>query len=279
MTALAKEFFVSQTAISNSITRLEKELDVKLFERVGRNMILNKYGEAYLAHVESMLLMLEDANATIKRLKGTVQANVSLAMNSPVLWGDIVAKFISDNPGYTIALRECVIDSIQKQLPSLDVDLILAGKDDFTLDALDHIVFSRDRLWLCVPPGHWLAKRKSIKLAEAKNENFIEQPQHTGFSRFCKKVFSAAGFEPKIVAECNYEMRRELFRKNVGVLLASDSALRVNYYNYGANVLIEEPLIRREMALFWSKTRKLSPQAVAFNDMLLQVYRNDPLFH
>lgn len=273
MTALAEELFVSQTALSNSITRLEEELGVKLFERASRSMILNEYGSVYLAHVESMLLTLEAATAAVNRLKGGTPDHISLAMNSPVLWGDIVAKFISDHPGCTITLRECIIDTIQKQLPKLDVDLILAGKDDFSSDALDHIVFSRDRLWLCVPPNHWLAERKSIKLSEAKNESFICQPKHTGFSRFCQKVFAAAGFEPKIIAECNYEMRRELLLKNAGVLLASDSVLRVNYYNYGANILIDEPLIRREMALLWSRTKKLSPHATAFKETLLQVYR------
>ena len=276
MTTLAKELFVSQTALSNSITRLEEELGVKLFERAGRGLILNEYGTVYLAHVESMLLTLEDANAAINRLKVGAPEHVSLAINSPVLWSDIIAKFVSDHLGCTIALRECLIDSIEKQLPRLDVDLVLAGKDDFFSDALEHIVFSRDRLWLCVPPGHWLEGRKGIDLAEAKNENFIFQLKHTGFSKFCRKMFMAAGFEPKIIAECNYEMRRELFHKNVGVILATDSALRVNYYNYGASVLIEKPSNRRDMALFWSKARKPSPIAVAFKETLLQVYQNNP---
>jgi len=276
MTALAAELFVSQTALSNSITRLEEELGVQLFHRKGRSLTLNEYGSVYLSHVESMLLTMENANAAIRRLKGDVQDHVSVAMNSPVLWGDIVTKFISNNPGCTIALRECMLDSIQKDLPKLDVDLILAGKDDLLSDSLNHIVFSRDRLWLCVPPGHWLAERKSIKLAEAKNEYFISQPKHVGFARFCQKIFAAAGFEPKVIAECDYEMRRELFRQNVGVLISTDSVLRINFYNYGANVLIEEPSTRREMALFWSKARKLSPKAVAFKEALLQVYQSKP---
>lgn len=276
MTALAEELFVSQTALSNAISRLEDELGVQLFERSGRTLVLNEYGAVYLPHVESMLFALENANAAVNRLKGGTLNNVSIAMNSPVLWGDIIAGFLSEHRDCTITQQECMVDSMQKMLPKLDVDLILAGKEDFSSDTLDHVIFSRDRLWLCVPPGHWLSGRRTMKLIEARNENFICQPGHTGFARFSRRIFQAAGFEPKVVAECDYEMRRELFRQNVGVLVATDSVLRVNYYGYGSSVLIEGPSTLREMALFWSNTRRLSPIAVTFKETLLSVYRNNP---
>ena len=51
----AKQLNVSQPAISLSISRLEQELGVKLFNRIGRNIVLNEYGAAFYEHANKIL--------------------------------------------------------------------------------------------------------------------------------------------------------------------------------------------------------------------------------
>src|SRR5262245_23909416 len=51
-TAAANRLTLSQPALSRSIARLEHELGVPLFDREGRSVRLNRYGKAFLAHVE-----------------------------------------------------------------------------------------------------------------------------------------------------------------------------------------------------------------------------------
>ena len=61
LTNAAKKLNVAQPALSVSISRLESEVGVPLFDRVGRGIYLNKCGEIYLEHVEQALNIMKKA--------------------------------------------------------------------------------------------------------------------------------------------------------------------------------------------------------------------------
>ena len=58
LTRAAEQLHVSPPALSNSLKRLERDLGVELFDRVGRNLVLNRYGEAYLPYVRAILELI-----------------------------------------------------------------------------------------------------------------------------------------------------------------------------------------------------------------------------
>lgn len=274
MTKLSEDLFVSQTALSKSIARLESELGVKLFDRQGRNIVLNEYGKTFLQYVEPAVNSLSMGQQVLSDMRAESSMNVSLALASSILWGTLIGSFLSRNPECSISQRECRIDAIMERLPKLDVDLIIAGSADFDSPLLDSVKFISDSVRLYVPLGHHLADRKSIKLIEAKDENFICQPKHTGFSKFSNTLFQKAGFTPKIVAECDYTLRRELLRNGTGVVLASDTVLRANFFDHCVPVLIEDDFAVRHMSCFWLKNRPLSPAATRFRDFVVDYYDN-----
>lgn len=274
MSRLSKEQFVSQTALSNSIARLEKELGIQLFDRCGRNLVLNEYGQMFLQFVEPALNSIALGQQAIENIRHKDSNNVSIAIASSTLWGTMIGSFLAQNPQYSISQRECRIDPILQALPQLDVDLIIAGSVDFDTPHLDSVEFIRDAVRLYVPLDHPFAARKSIRLIEAKNEAFICQPKTTGFSRFSNTLFEKAGFKPNIVAECDYTLRRELLRNDVGVVLASDSTLRAHFFDNCVSVLIEDEYAIRGMSCFWLKNRPLSNAAQKFRAFLLEYYSN-----
>lgn len=274
MTSLSSELYVSQTALSNSISRLEAEVGVQLFDRIGRNLFLNEYGAAYLEYIEDAFSSLDKASNIIQDLKNKNTNNVSISLNSPLLYEDIFASFINKHPGYTLTQCECNISSISDKLPKLETDLIIAGSSDFDSTSLQSHTLSKDRLWIFVPPSHRLANRKSVQIEELKNEKFICQSPHTGFSRFCKKLFNEINFTPQIIAECDYSMRKILFHQNIGIILATDANIRANYYNYGHSILLKGIDVTRDMSIFWSKNNELSEAAKLFRNHVIEYYNN-----
>lgn len=272
MTKVAEAQYVSQTALSNSLARLEKELGVTLFNRSGRNIVLNEAGAIFLQFVEPALQSISLGQQAIDNLHRKGSNSVSIAIASSTLWGEMIGSFLSENPHYSISQRECRIDPITSTLPHLDVDLIVAGSIDFHSPYLDSVCFVRDPVRLYVPTNHPLASRKSIRLIEAKNEKFICQPKTAGFSRFSNILFEKAGFTPNIVAECDYTLRRELLRNGVGVVLASDTVLRAHFFDNCVPILIEDDFAIREMSCFWLKNRPLSEPARIFRDFLVRYY-------
>ena len=80
MTNAAAELNISQSALSSSIKKLELELGVRLFERRGRHIELNTYGEIFLRYAEGMLLYLSQLEQELAEAKSAVENQVCIAM-------------------------------------------------------------------------------------------------------------------------------------------------------------------------------------------------------
>jgi DNA-binding transcriptional LysR family regulator len=65
LTRAAELLHISQPALSASLSKLENELGVRLFDRVGRNLQLNQYGNIYINYVNQALLSLDNAEIEI----------------------------------------------------------------------------------------------------------------------------------------------------------------------------------------------------------------------
>ena len=67
----AKELYITQPSLSNSISSLEQELGVSLFQKTGRNIHLTKYGAEFLAYVNKGLEQIDKGIAIMKNYAGT----------------------------------------------------------------------------------------------------------------------------------------------------------------------------------------------------------------
>lgn len=274
MTKVSTELFISQTALSNAISRLEKELGVQLFDRIGRNIILNEYGKTYLQYVNNAFNELSFGRKSINNLKNKQKSNVSILTSSSVLWYNMLSQFVDHYPGYTFSQQECVLENIRNSLPMFNADYIITGLGDLNSPKLENVVFRKANVYLHVPLSHRLANRKKISLIEAKNESFINYPKGTSFRMFCDNLFKQAGFVPKIIAECDYNMRRELFDKNMGVILITEAALDINYYDQGINLLIDYPPTKRSYALYWSRDNIHTKATEDFRHFVVNYFNN-----
>lgn len=69
-TRAAKELFITQPTLSGSISSLENELGVALFQKKGRNVELTKYGAEFLEYVNAALEQLDKGVAVMKSYSG-----------------------------------------------------------------------------------------------------------------------------------------------------------------------------------------------------------------
>ena len=64
----AKKLFVTAPAVSISISTLERELGVPLFDRVKNRLVLNKYGQIYLQYVNQVFDDLDKAKEAVQAI-------------------------------------------------------------------------------------------------------------------------------------------------------------------------------------------------------------------
>ncbi len=273
LTKVAEMMYISPSAISSSISRLEKELGVDLFDRVGRNIHLNRYGKIYYNHVKRALEELEDGKKEIYDLASSSETYLTLATTNPYIWNKPIQKFISMYPN--ISFKTFAFDSIASgtKTPKENLDLLIASPQSFSDPAWDSVTLFNDNVALAVPPSHPLASKKTISLIEAKDELFVNLPD-SSFSRFCHNLCLTAGFEPKSIITCDYTLRPKIALSEGMVLLTTFNCKSSEIFANLVFLPIQTPDIKRSQAIFWPKSRYLSQSAKLFRDFLVELYQD-----
>lgn len=150
----AKELYISQPAISKSITKLEQSLDTILFSRNSRGVQLTEEGQILFKYLESAFSTISTAEEQIKRIKeldiGHITIGVSTTLCKYILL-PYLQKFIEECPHIRITI-EC--QSTNKTLQLLEenkIDIGLIGKpynlkniDFYTLGEIEDVFVATD---------------------------------------------------------------------------------------------------------------------------------------
>jgi len=269
LTNTAKEFFVSPSAVSASLLRLEEELGCKLFDRVGRGIQLNSNGKLFLGYAESILFNVETAQSVFARMNGTGTETLSVGLWHPRLFKEPLDQFRARYPD--LVFRYVYFDPvITRNSPENSCDAIIAPIGSFSDENWFTEIFFHDRILLAVPPEHRLAHREVVSLEEVKDENFVFS-QDGSFSRHCKALCEQAGFTPKVHLECEYTERAGIIRSENAIGLTTYSAFLGGLFS-------DVPLIQldnhpaRYQAIHWPKWKKRSPHTELLIKHLQEYY-------
>ena len=105
ITRASEELHVAQPSLSRTISRLEKELGVQLFERSGKNIILNSYGEILLKHTNRILQELKDIDQEIGDAAGERSRTVTLSLYAASkLLPELVMAFKHEYPSIRLQI-------------------------------------------------------------------------------------------------------------------------------------------------------------------------------
>jgi len=171
----AEECRVAQPSLSQQIQKLEDELGERLFDRLRRGAKLTPHGEAFLRRavrileeVDAAKLEARDAN---NLLRGTLTIGV-LPTIAPYLLRDVLVKFSEKFPGVQTVLHEDTTEQLLRQLLGCELDLALASRP---IDESRHEVRELfvEELKLALPPGHPLAKKRSVNMSDLRDEQLI----------------------------------------------------------------------------------------------------------
>ncbi|MCF6410293.1 LysR family transcriptional regulator [Pseudalkalibacillus salsuginis] len=271
LTKAAQELHIAQPALSKTISRLEKDLGVPLFDRQKRQIQLNTFGHIFLKQVDIALSALEEGRRQIADQAELERGRVVIASTNHQCDAELVGSFLSQYPENNLFIKQT---SSEKQ----NVKLLQDGEIDFFITSLtlenkdiDRFAFVTEEIFLAVPSNHQLADRQSINLTEVTNESFISLKVGDHFreltSGFCKE----AGFVPNISCEVDEIAAISSFvQTGIGVAFLTKDALQKN----SSLILlpIEQPICQRTFQIAWLRKRYLSRAARMFRDFLMNYY-------
>lgn len=179
--------------VTMQIKALEEELNVRLFDRLGKQLVLTTAGKRFLTHVQDILNKLDEARSSVhdnEILSGTltISANeVVCAYRLP----EVFKLFHFRYPGVRLIFRSVSNQQLKQTLfeGTSDVAFILDEPIQSTGLAVEALTEENFRLF--VAPDHPLAKQTAIQLEDFYGEVFLINekgcPYRTMFDQTFKK--------------------------------------------------------------------------------------------
>ena len=201
ITEAAEKLYISQPSLTNAIHELEKEMNIEIFTRTNKGIIVSKDGEDFLGYARQVL---EQAEVLEDKYKGggggkkkfcISTQHYSFAVNSFV---DLIKKYGQDE--YDFSIRETQTYEIIEDVAKMNSELGIIFMDDFNDVVLNKILKSNDlefhQLYSAKPHvfisrRHPLAGKQIITNEQLEAYPYLsyEQGEHNSFY-FSEEIFS-----------------------------------------------------------------------------------------
>ena len=225
-TRAADDLYLTQSAVSQQVRRLEAQLGLQLLERSPRGVELTAAGAELLPRAEAILADVATAKAAMDELaSGTVRGAVRLAAatgDAPGLPAALAA-FHAAHPGIRVALRlagaDDVADLVRRGTADLGVAAILGD-----VPGVDAAPLRADPLVVLLGPGDPLAGTEGVDAWALRERPFVLAEPGTALRATVAAVCEAAGFGPVPLVEAgDPETVRVLVAAGLGVALVPAS--------------------------------------------------------
>ena len=255
-----------QSTVSRKIARLEGEVGVPLFERIGRSIRLTQAGQRFVGRAERLVGEIRDA---IAEAEGTVSAEtgevrIGFLHTVGARWlPERLARFLEAYPAVRFVLEEGTSAEVVSGVLDGDYDLGIMGPPPPNTPELAIVPLFRERVAVVVPAGHRLVGRSSVTLNDVAEEAMILPRSRSGLRRVIDDAFARQGLTEQVAYEGDdFTIVQGMVEAGLGITLLPmplpTPSTRV------AVIPLRDPPIARTMALVWDRRRTLPPAAELF---------------
>lgn len=258
LTNASYEVSISQSSLSKYLIKLEKELgDVQLFDRTTRTVRLTAAGQEFSKYATRMITEYENMMSAMKAF--TPVERVGLSVGTIPAYSSrgfipLFASFQKKYPEVQLEIKEKMTNELIDLLKNSELDMafIALPVNANYLNSFKTYPMIEDELVLITDKSHPFAKKLSINLSEAANQNFILMNRASTLSQISIDACKEAGFTPKITHERNQiDIIVALVAEGLGVSLITS---REAEFFVQANITLIrlEKTIRHTTALVFS---------------------------
>jgi LysR family hydrogen peroxide-inducible transcriptional activator len=194
---------VAQPSLSQQIMKLEEELGVRLFDRLGRAVRLTEPGQIFLPRARTVLGELRAAKEEVAEKQSTVNGKISVGVIptiAPYFLPPRIALFSRKYPDATITVMEDVTVRLMDRLRGGLVDLAIMALPARGHD-LECYPLRTERLFAILPKGHPLSRKRSVKMKELRSDPFLLLRDDHCFRDTAIEVCKQARIVPQVVFE------------------------------------------------------------------------------
>jgi LysR family cyn operon transcriptional activator len=201
-TRAAEHMHVSQPSLSVQIIGLEDELGTRLFDRLGRKVVLTQAGELFQEHAERALRELEQAAQVVQELQGAKRGQLVVGALSTVnsyLIAPLVSRFKQRFPGVHLQVHAQPSSDIVEGLLShkLDIGICLLPLAHAQLTT---VPLFEERLALVVPAAAKLQQSR-MRMQDLGHLPLVLMPIDYCLRKMVEAECAKVGVHPQVVLE------------------------------------------------------------------------------
>ena len=264
MTKAAEELYVSQSSLSQYLSKLEQEVGTPLFFRAKGELALTPAGQMYI-HAASQVLQIKkqlykDISALDSQTNLMIGATSQFALQ---MLSEIIPAFKSMYPNVNIEITEGNLSNITKLLLEEQLDMAVVASSRLSPFEDHHASYCASN------PGRSISVDDFISIFS--NDNFLLSKKSSSLRHLSDKLFAQYHFNPKAVCETNsVSTTQSMVSRGAGVAFIAQSCIahedQIHYYS-----LI--PGIYRYKLLVWRQNWIMNPAETALCDAIINYFK------
>lgn len=247
----ACEMNISQSSLSKQIMKLEKELDLTLFDRTTRSATLTQAGEFFYNEAKQLIEHYKLTLENIENFKSLHENKLHIAVLPIQTQYNLNALFNSfrkENPDIELQITEVEDDRLIEGISKNEYDLIIARETMFDKSQFTTYQLAKDELIAAISSEHKLSQRDKLTFDDIKNENFILMNPYTSIYKLCINKLKENNIDANIIRTARTESIIGSVAINEGISLLPKSNFEV-FHQKNINTISLKPQIALSVVL------------------------------
>ncbi|MBH00316.1 MAG: LysR family transcriptional regulator [Solibacterales bacterium] len=263
---------ISQSAASQLVQQLEKQLNIELFDRTKRPLQLTMAGKLYDSACRDIIRRYGEMESQLEALRQELAGTIRVASIYSIglyQMARMKEHFERRHTNVQIHLEYMRPDKVYQAVTEDQVDLGLVSYPNPSKD-LKIIPWRMESMVLVCHPSHDLARKRSIKPADLENKEFVSFDPDLSIRKALDRFFREQGIHRKIVLEFdNIQMIKEALVIGSGISILPERTVRHEAIEGRLVALpLETDGLERPIGIVHRRTKKFSPAIVRFLNFL-----------
>ncbi|MEO8426249.1 MAG: LysR family transcriptional regulator [Verrucomicrobiota bacterium] len=263
---------VTQSAVSQQISSLERQFKSILIERSKKKFRLTREGQVLYEYSKQIIQTFQSLQSKLQEIKDVISGTIRVATIYSIGLHDLppyLKKYLKSYPTVNVHVEYRRSNQVYEDVLSNVVDLGLVAypvRDN----KLDVVPLRRDRLVLVCHPQHPLAKSTSVPLSAISGQKFIGFQPDIPTRKAIDKILKDYGIQVQHVMEFdNIETVKRAVEIDAGISIVPQGTITQEVSKQTLVQLdLEDGEFYRPLAAIYKKNRVLSPAIKQFVSIL-----------
>ncbi|MSR66841.1 MAG: LysR family transcriptional regulator [Pedosphaera sp.] len=271
-TRAAKNNNVTQSAVSQQVSSMERHFRTPLIERTSKKFALTREGQALYEFSKNIVQNYDSLLHRIQEIKNIVSGSIKVSTIYSIGLHELppyLKDFLRSHPTVNVAVEYRRASQVYEDIIGNSADLGLVAYPHTDL-RLTIVALRRDLLTLVCHPDHPLASRKSITLPDLQGQKFISFQPDIPTRREIDKLFKSRDVTVQTIMEFdNIETVKRAIEINAGVGILPKGTIAQEIARKSLVCIpIADGNFYRPLAAIHRKNKVLSPAMKQFIELL-----------